>query len=291
MNHVQLALVSLVSLAAVAFLALWLSSAGRHAGHRSPTWIEVAIGTVTDFFDALGIGSFATSTSIFRALRLVPDELIPGTLNVGHAPAAIAEALIFVVVVAVDPALLAAMTAAAVLGAWLGAGVVVHLPRDRIQWGMGAALIVAGALFVAVNLHVFPGGGTALALHGWRLVLAVAINFVLGALMTVGVGIFGPCMLTLALLGMNPIASFPIMMASGALLQCVASERFLRTQRYAFGPAAGLALGGVPGVLLAAFVVKSLPVTALRWLVTLVVAYTALSLLRAARRGRRSQAH
>ena len=120
---------------------------------------------------------------------------------------------------------------------------------------------------------------------------AVTINFVLGALMTVGVGIFGPCMLTLALLDMNPIASFPIMMASGALLQCVAGERFLRTQRYAFGPTAGLALGGVPGVLLAAFVVKSLPVTALRWLVTLVVAYTAVSLLRAAWRGHGRNAH
>ena len=251
--------------------------------------MEFGVGAFTDFFDTLGIGSFATTTSIFRLKRMVPDELLPGTLNVGHALAAIAEALIFVTAVTVDPALLAAMTGAAVVGAWLGAGIVVRLPRDRIQWAMGVALLVAGALFVAVNLDLLPGGGNAMALGGWRFAIAVGVNFILGGLMTVGIGIFGPCMLTLALLGMNPIAAFPIMMASGALVQSVASARFLNSQRYAFGPAVGLAIGGVLGVLVAAFMVTSLPVAALRWLVAVVVLYTATALLRSAWAGARQE--
>jgi uncharacterized membrane protein YfcA len=288
MNGVQLVLLGLLVATAGLFLVLWVRSAARHAGRRRPTAVEFAIGAVTDFFDALGIGSFATTTSSYRLLRLVPDELIPGTLNVGHGPAAIAEALIFVAAVTVDPLLLAAMTGAAAVGGWLGAGIVCRLPRAAIQWAMGAALLVAGALFCAVNLDLLPGGGAAMALYGWRFAVAVGVNCVLGGLMAAGIGIFGPCMITLALLGMNPIAAFPIMMASGAFQQAVASERYFSSGRYAFGPAVGLATGGVLGVLVAAFVVRTLSVVVLRWLVAGVVLYTALALLRAASHGTRT---
>ncbi len=47
--------------------------------------------------------------------------------------------------------------------------------------------------------------------------------------------------------------------------------------------ALALTLGGIPGVLLAAYVVKSLPLTTIRWLVVVVVLYAALSMLNAAR--------
>ena len=165
----------------------------------------------------------------------------------------------------------------------MGAGVIARLPRLAIQLGMGIALLVAAMLFVASNLHWLPGGGEALGLNGASLAVAVAANFVLGALMTLGVGLYAPCLMLVSLLGMNPLAAFPIMMGSCAFLMPVGGVRFVRTERYDLRAALGLAIGGVPGVLIAAFIVKSLPIEWLRWLVAVVVAYTAVLMLYSAR--------
>jgi uncharacterized membrane protein YfcA len=240
-------------------------------------------GFVTNFFDTLGVGSFAPTTSVFKLLRLVPDERIPGTLNAGHALPTIAQALIFIAAVSVDPLTLVLMIAAAVLGAWSGSGIVARLPKRAIQIGMGVALLCAAALFVLGIFEWIPAGGEALQLRGAILWLAVGGNFLLGALMTLGVGLYAPCLILVSLLGMNPLAAFPIMMGSCAFLMPVAGLRFIAAQRYDALAALGLALGGIPGVLIAAYLVKQLPLLWLRWLVVAVVLYTALAMLRAAR--------
>ena len=126
--------------------------------------------------------------------------------------------------------------------------------------------------------------GTALALTGTSSA-GIAGNFLLGALMTLGIGLYAPCMILVALLGMNPIAAFPIMMGSCAFLMPVGAARFIRMQSYSLAPSIGLALGGLPAVFLAAFIVKSLPMTILRWLVVAVVTYTAAAMLASARSG------
>jgi uncharacterized membrane protein YfcA len=282
MNAAQIAFYVAIGLAGVAFIIGGIRAARRSPQLRWPTPLELLIGFVTDFFDTLGIGSFAPTTAIYKLRRLVPDELIPGTLNVGHTPAAIAESLIFVTAILVDPVLLIAMVGVAAAGAWLGAGIVAHLPRRAIQVAMGIALLMAGAAFAAKNLGVLPPGGTAMSLSGWQFGLAVGINFVLGALMSAGIGLYAPCMITLALLGMHPLAAFPIMMGACALLQPVASLRFFQTGKFAWGAALGLAFAGVFGVLIAAYIVKSLPLVWLRWLVVVVIAYTAFAMLRSA---------
>ena len=161
---------------------------------------------------------------------------------------------------------------------------VARLPRRAIQVAMGIALLIAGVAFAAKNLGALPGGGTAMALTGWKFGFAVGINFFLGALMSAGIGLYAPCMVTLALLGMNPIAAYPIMMGSCALLQPVASLRFFQTGKFAWGPSLGLAFGGVIGVLIAAYIVKSMPLVWLRWLVVVIIAYTAFAMLRSATR-------
>jgi len=284
MNSALIAFYVLLGLAGVAFIVGALRAARRSTAVRWPTPVELIIGFVTDFFDTLGIGSFAPTTAIYKLRRIVPDELIPGTLNVGHTPAAIAETLIFVTAILVDPLLLVTVVASAAAGAWLGAGVVARLPRRAIQITMGVALVIAGTVFTAINLGALPGGGTAMALSGWKFGLAVGINFVLGALMSAGIGLYAPCMITLALLGMHPLAAFPIMMGACALLQPVASLRFFQTGRFAWGPSLGLAFGGIFGVVIAAYIVKSLPLIALRWLVIVVIAYAAFAMLRSAAR-------
>ena len=282
MNAAQIAFYVALGAAGVAFIIGGIRAARRSAAMRWPTPIELLIGFVTDFFDTLGIGSFAPTTAIYKLRRLVPDELIPGTLNVGHTPAAIAESLIFVTAILVDPVLLITMVGVAAAGAWLGAGIVARLPRRAIQVIMGIALLIAGAAFAAKNLGILPPGGTAMALSGWQFGLAVGINFILGALMSAGIGLYAPCMITLALLGMHPLAAFPIMMGACALLQPVASLRFFQTGKFAWGAALGLAFAGVFGVLIAAYIVKSLPLLWLRWLVVVVITYTAFAMLRSA---------
>lgn len=248
----------------------------------APGPLDIAIGFVTNFFDTLGIGSFATTSSIFKLKGIVRDEEIPGTLNVGHTAPSILEAFIYIAVVDVDVVTLVLMLAASCVGAWLGAGVVSGWSRRKVQIGMGSVLFAAAAIMAMSQLHWMPGGGMALGVTGGKLLIAVAGNAVLGALMTLGIGLFAPCMVLVALLGMNPRAAFPIMMGSCAFLMPVGSARFIRTRRYNLKSALGLTSGGIPGVLLAAFLVKSLPLTWVAWLVVVVVLYTAAMLLRSA---------
>ena len=249
---------------------------------RAPTLLETALGFVTNFFDTLGIGSFAPTTSVFKLRGIVPDEKIPGTLNVGHALPTVAEALIFIAIVQVEMTTLIAMIAASVAGALLGAGIVSGFSRRAVQVGMGFALLAAAAFFTMKNLGLFPGGGNTLGLHGALFWVGLVGNFVLGALMSLGIGLYAPCMILVALLGMNPIAAFPIMMGSCAFLMPAGSMRFIQKDKYSLAPAIGLTVGGIPGVLIAAYLVKSLDVTVLRWGVVAVVLYTAFAMLKSA---------
>ena len=252
----------------------------------TPTTAGTVTGFVTNFFDTLGIGSFATTTSIFRQWKLVRDELIPGTLNVGHTVPSIVQAFIFIRIVPVNARTLAFMIAAAIMGAWLGAGVVAGWPRRRVQLGMGLALFGAATIMSMTLLGLVPGGGSALGLTGTRLIVGVVGNFLLGALMPLGIGLYAPCMILVSLLGLTPTAAFPIMTGSCAFLMPVASARFIRAGRYDPRISVGILIGGIPAVLIAAFIVKSLPLTAVRYLVVVVVLYTAFNLVRAARRER-----
>ena len=254
---------------------------------RPPGPLDTAIGFVTNFFDTLGIGSFATTSAVFKVWGLVRDEQIPGTLNVGHTLPSILQAFIYIAVVQVDVVTLILMIAAASAGAWLGAGVVSGLPRRKIQIGMGSALLAAAVIMAMTALKVLPAGGNLLALSGTKLVLAIAVNAVLGALMTIGIGLYAPCMILVALLGMDPLAAFPIMMGSCAFLMPVGSARFIRARKYNLKSAIGLTLGGIPGVALAASLVTKLKLDAVRWLVVVVVIYTATMMLRSAARERK----
>jgi uncharacterized membrane protein YfcA len=275
-------LIALLGVAGVAFVVFWARRAVGTPGRRWPSVPEVATGAVTNFFDTLGIGSFATTTSIYKMGGFVADENVPGTLNVGHMIPTFAEAFIYIKIVEVDTTTLIAMVAASVAGAWLGAGVVARWSRRRIQSGMGVLLLVAAAIMIARATGRAGGGGEALGLSGARLAIAIAGNFVLGALMTLGIGLFAPCMILVALLGMQEKAAFPIMMGSCAFLMPAASVRFVRSGRYDLPASIGLALGGLPAVLVAARWFDSLSLQTVKWLVVAVVVYTAVAMLRSA---------
>lgn len=240
------------------------------------------IGLITNFFDTLGIGSFAPTTTLLRIFKQSEDRVIPGTLNVSCTIPVVIEAFAFITVVEVEPLTLITMLASSVVGAQLGAGYVAKMEEKKIQLVMGIALLATAFLMFAKQLGWIAGlgTGTAIGLSGGLLVIAVVGNFILGALMTAGIGLYAPCMALCYLLGMSPAVAFPIMMGSCAFLMPVASIKFVKESAYNKKASLGITLGGIIGVLLAVFVFTSLPLKVLTWLVIVVVTYTGITLLR-----------
>jgi uncharacterized membrane protein YfcA len=292
MNPITALLAALGALTAL-FVGLWTKTvvAARRTASgpddpatdaRFPTPLQIAVGAGTNFLDTLGIGSFATTTALFKFFKMLPDRIIPGTLNSGHTLPTVTQAFIYTAVIPVDVLTLVSMIAAAVLGAWLGAGIVAKWSKRKVQIGMGFALLAAAVFFIMKQLGLFPQGSDAIGVEGARLALAVGGNFALGALMTLGIGLYAPCMILVSLLGMSERTAFPIMMGSCAFLMPVGSLKFIRERSYSLRNALGLALGGIPGVIVAAFWVRSMDLTTVRWLVIVVVIYTAVMMLAAA---------
>ena len=274
-------LLTALGVLAVMFTAVLIQTAWRRSELR-PTFESIVLGGIANFFDTLGIGSFATTTAWIKLRKLVPDSFIPGTLNVGYALPTVVQAYIFIQLVNVDPKLLAACIGASVAGAIVGAPIVVRLPVRVVQGVVGIALLIASTLYALSNLDMMPAGGDALALAAGPFAVAVIGHFVMGALMTFGIGLYAPSLILLSLLGLNPIAVFPIMMGACAFLMPVCGTRFVRADRINLRVVIGLAIGGIPLVLVAAFLVKSLSLVTLRWGVVVVVLYAAVLLLRSA---------
>ena len=346
-TRVIAALFMVLGILTAAFVAGWavLARRPRDTPDRGrPDAERIAVGFFANFFDALGIGSFATTTTYFRLRKLVRDELIPGSLNVGYALPTITQAFIGITLIAVEPWTLVLMIVSAVAGSWFGAGVVARLPRRGIQLGMGAALLIAaGFMFAKVTglmptdsvstgrqaivlrsgpaaeataiatlppatplelvdpgrewsrVQVPAGGqsgfvrtsaveGIVLGVTGPTLLLGLVGSFFLGSIMPLGIGYYAPCMVLVAMLGMNLRVAFPIMMGACAFLMPIASIKFIRAGRYSLKTTVGMAIGGVVGSALALVVVKSLPLYYVMWLVTFVIVYTGVSLLRTAAR-------
>lgn len=259
----------------------------RKAFSSAPWPWLLGTGFLTNMFDTLGVGSFAQQTAIFKFLKMVDDRVIPGTMNVGNTIPTVAQALIFMSVVPVNPATLGSMAVAAPAGAVLGAGVVSRLSRRRIRLGLGYGLLAVASLMLADRLRVLPVGGEAIGLTGWKLAVAVTVSFVFGALQTIGVGFYAPCMATVFALGMHPRTAFPIMMTATAMLMAAGSARFVKEKAYDPKVALALTLFGILGVIIAAYVVRSLPLDVLKWLVLVIVLYTSAVMFISVRHGGR----
>ncbi|MBU3127326.1 sulfite exporter TauE/SafE family protein [Clostridium tagluense] len=233
-----------------------------------------AVGFATNFFDTLGIGSFAPTTALLKQFKLTDDRTLPGTLNVSATIPVVVEAFIFITVIKVDSITLVALLGAAAIGAVLGAGVVAKLDVKKIQLAMGVALMVVAVIMILQQLKIFPAGGDAIGLSGIKLIVAVIANFILGALMTLGIGLYAPCMALVYALGLSPTVAFPIMMGSCAFLMPAASIKFVKEGAYDRKASMAITVFGVLGVFIAAYLVKSLPLNILRWVVIVVIIYT-----------------
>lgn len=270
----------------VVFSAVLINDVNKHKDQlEDNSWLKTGlIGFVVNFFDVLGIGAFAPQTALLKFTKQTEDRLLPGTMNVANTIPVLIQALIFITVIKVEPVTLMLMLASAAAGAILGVGVVAKLPEKTLRLVMGCALLVTASFMLARNMEWIQGGGTAIGLQGGKLILAVVANFVLGALMTVGIGLYAPCMALVFALGMSPQVAFPIMMGSCAFLMPPASIRFIREGAYNRKAAVGMAIPSIFAVLIAAFIVKALPMVALRWVVIVVILYTAGVMLKAGMR-------
>lgn len=246
------------------------------------------IGFAVNFFDVLGIGAFAPQTALLKFTKQTEDRVLPGTLNVANTIPVLIQALIFIQIVKVEPITLLTMLLSAAAGAVLGAGIVSKLPVRKIQLTMGFALLVTAFFMLSGQMEWIQGGGDAIGLTGWKLALAIGANFILGAFMTVGIGLYAPCMALIYALGMSPLVAFPIMMGSCAFLMPPASAKFIKEGAYNRKAAVSMAIPGAIAVLIAAFVVKSLPLDTLRWVVIVVIIYTSFIMFRSALKGRPS---
>jgi uncharacterized membrane protein YfcA len=243
------------------------------------SWVKTSfIGFLVNFFDVLGIGAFAPQTALLKFTRQTEDKLIPGTMNVANTLPVLIQAIIFIKIIEVEPLTLITMLVSATGGAVAGAGIIARLPEDKIRITMGIALLITAGFMTANSLHWINGGGIAIGLHGSTLALAASVNFLLGALMTAGVGLYAPCMALVFMLGLSPKVAFPIMMGSCAFLMPPASFRFIKEGAYNRKAAIAMAIPGIVAVLIAALIVKSLPINMLRYIVIGIIVYTSFSM-------------
>ena len=240
------------------------------------------IGFIVNFFDVLGIGAFAPQTALLKFTKQTEDRILPGTLNVSNTIPVLIQALIFIQIVKVEPVTLISMLLSAAAGAILGAGIVAKLPVRKIQLTMGFALLVTAFFMLSGQMNWIQNGGEAIGLSGGKLALAIGANFILGAFMTVGIGLYAPCMALVYALGMSPLVAFPIMMGSCAFLMPPASAKFIKEGAYNRKASVSMAIPGIIAVLIAAFLIKSLPLNTLRWVVIVVIIYTSLVMFKSA---------
>jgi uncharacterized membrane protein YfcA len=282
-----IALLVPLGLAILLFAAILVRSAIAKRALPSPE--AMVVGAIVNFFDTLGIGSFAPTTAWLKFRGIVPDRLIPPTMLVGLTPPSMAESIIFLILlgVLVDPVLLVGCVIALLMGGLLGAPLVARARVWVVQMVVAAALLLAAIAYAMTNLHMFPGGGTASSLPLNLMIIAIAANFGFGLLLNFGVGNFAPTLVMLSLMGMDPRLAFPIMAGGAALTGAGASIRHIMIGEIDLRIVLGLAIGGIPAVLVAAFLVKTMPLELLRWLVIVVVLYAAAVMARAAIKGRR----
>ena len=284
-----IALLVPLALASLLFTVVLLRAA--IAERISPSAEGMALGAITNFFDTLGIGSFAPTMAWFKFRNLVPDRLIPSTMLVGHSLPSIAQAFIFLILLGllVDPVLIVGCAIALLLGGLVGAPLVARTKVWRIQLIVSIALLIAAVLYTMSNLELMPAGGTAGKLPLELTVIAIAANFLLGILLNFGIGHYAPSLVMLSLMGLDPRLAFPVMATGGALTIAGAGTRHVLKGHVNLRIAAGIVIGGIPAVFVAAFIIKEMPLEALRWLVAAVVLYAAAVMLRAGLSGWRDE--
>lgn len=280
-------LYSIQILLVVVMIAMIIVVIRSYLLHRQPIFkrfgLGMLIGFITDFGDTLGIGSFATTTAAFRMTHYIDDDRkLPGTLNAVHAIPVMFQALFFITAVKVELTTLLPMTTAAVIGAYVGTHVTKKLHAPTVQRVMAVALLIA-VIIMVVRMITTPGSNNSMGvhgLHGWWLILGIVFNFGIGVLMTMGLGNYAPELIFFSLMGVNPAVAFPVMMLDAALIMPTTALNVIKMDRVSWRGFAGVAIGGVLGVIVAAKFFTSMNVDLLNKLIVIVALWTIFGLVR-----------
>ncbi|MGX7418711.1 sulfite exporter TauE/SafE family protein [Carnobacterium gallinarum] len=240
------------------------------------------------FLSTFGISDFAIGTVLYPKLNWVSIKKLPGTLNTQCVIPVAAMALSYITSIDVGIKTLAVCIICQVIGAYIGPRFVVKLPERTIKIFVGIGLIIAAILIFAGQMNWIPSNGTATELFGGKLILARFLLFVYGALNNIGIGSYALTMVTVYLLGLNPIAAFPIMMGACTFSVPIGSSQFIKFNQYSRKITLFTAIFGVLGVLVAVFLVKSLNTVMLKWLVILVLIYSAYTMLMPLLKGKKA---
>ncbi len=272
------------------FLIVWIFGNILHNAKKNQInlkekfWTGLWIGYVTDLLDTLGIGTFATSTALFKTTKLVEDDKqIPATLSTAHVIPVLVEALCFITIVEVDLTTLLAMATASFLGAFIGTRITKNWDTRRVQRVLGILLIVAAVIMV-YRMIANPGADisdSAHGLHGIWIFVGIVFNFTIGVLMTMGLGNYAPELIFFSMLGINPSVALPVMMLDAAVILAASSTEFIKSDRVHWPGVLGIIIGGVFGVLTAAFFLSKLDINNFKILVVFIAIFTGTSLLRA----------
>lgn len=278
-------LVAILSAVGIAF-ASYLLRAAAQAGQLKLMPEPTILGALANFFDTLGIGSFAPTLAWMRHRHLVPDRWIPMTMLAGYTPPVFVQSVIFLILlgVGVDPVLIFGSAIAIVLGAVIGAPIACSSAVRTVQLIVAASLLMAAFFYALANLGLMPVGGHAAGLPLPLMLVAIGASFIFGVLLNFGVGNYAPTLAMVSLMGMDPRLAFPVMATGAALAGAAASSRLVRLADLDLRIVVSLAIGAIPAVFVAAFIAKEMPLTTLRWLVVIVVTYAAISLLSSALR-------
>ena len=280
-------LYSIQILLVVVMIAMIIVVIRSYLLHRQPIFkrfgLGMLIGFITDFGDTLGIGSFATTTAAFRMTHYIDDDRkLPGTLNAVHAIPVMFQALFFITAVKVELTTLLPMTTAAVIGAYVGTHVTKKWHAPTVQRVMAVALLIA-VIIMVVRMITTPGSNNSMGvhgLHGWWLILGIVFNFGIGVLMTMGLGNYAPELIFFSLMGVNPAVAFPVMMLDAALIMPTTALNVIKMDRVSWRGFAGVAIGGVLGVIVAAKFFTSMNVDLLNKLIVIVALWTIFGLVR-----------
>lgn len=280
-------LYSIQILLVVVMIAMIIVVIRSYLLHRQPIFkrfgLGMLIGFITDFGDTLGIGSFATTTAAFRMTHYIDDDRkLPGTLNAVHAIPVMFQALFFITAVKVELTTLLPMTTAAVIGAYVGTHVTKKWHAPTVQRVMAVALLIA-VIIMVVRMITTPGSNNSMGvhgLHGWWLILGIVFNFGIGVLMTMGLGNYAPELIFFSLMGVNPAVAFPVMMLDAALIMPTTALNVIKMDRVSWRGFAGVAIGGVLGVIVAAQFFTSMNVDLLNKLIVIVALWTIFGLVR-----------
>ena len=242
--------------------------------------IQGFIIVTTMFFDTLVIGGNAPQTSLFKLTKTVKDNLIPGTLNTCTLVGSATETMLFVSMVEIDPLTLVSLIASVTIGTKLGAKYVSKMPMKPIRLILGFGLIVVATTMVLRQTGLWVAGtGLATGLVGWKLIAAIILFFIVGLLASGGIGGYAFMIAICYGFGMNPRSAFPVMFGAYTFLMLASGLTFLKNNALDYRANAIGVITGTVGVLLAFFIVKSMPLNILFWLVIVIVGYTAALML------------